>query len=112
MRHLKDLMVEVGSKPDIDLEASSVALAFIYLEKLIMKGFVTKANRKVVSAACLVLAAKTNDPKFVVGQDFYQPLYEVSFPLSLFLASFHFFDIFIFSLSSSFDCCHLLISGN
>lgn len=85
IRHLKDLLTEVAAKPEIDLESSTVAIAFIFIEKLILKGFITKANRKVVAAACLVLAAKTNDPKFAIGQDFYIPLFEVRTPLISFL---------------------------
>lgn len=76
IRRLKELLVEVASKPDIDLEASTVAIAYVFLEKLILNHYLTKANRKLVAAACLMLAAKTNDPKFAVGQDFYSPLYE------------------------------------
>jgi len=84
IRKVKDLLVEVASKPDIDLEASTVAISYVFFEKLVMNHFVTKANRKLVAAACLMLAAKTNDPKFVVGQNFYSPLYEVTIfaPLS------------------------------
>jgi len=78
IRKVKDLLVEVASKPDIDLEASTVAISYVFFEKLVMNHFVTKANRKLVAAACLMLAAKSNDPKFVVGQNFYSPLYEVT----------------------------------
>ena len=93
IRKVKDLLVEVASKPDIDLEASTVAISFVFFEKLVMNHFVTKANRKLVAAACLMLAAKSNDPKFVVGQNFYSPLYEVTIfaPLSLKEHTFTFF---------------------
>ncbi|KAI8916004.1 hypothetical protein EDD86DRAFT_197401 [Gorgonomyces haynaldii] len=46
-----------------DLELSSVAFSYVYLEKLILKGFVRESNMRLVGAVCLLLAAKINDPK-------------------------------------------------
>ncbi|XP_076840425.1 CDK5 and ABL1 enzyme substrate 2 [Brachyhypopomus gauderio] len=40
------------------LQPSSVAMAFAYFEKLVLQGRLSKANRKLVAAACLLLAAK------------------------------------------------------
>lgn len=58
-RALLDI-AQAGASGDICM--STVALAFVYLEKLVCKGAVVKANRKRVAAACLVLAHKYNDP--------------------------------------------------
>ncbi|KAI8805683.1 hypothetical protein BJ742DRAFT_400684 [Cladochytrium replicatum] len=61
IRSLKLRLLEIGLS--VDLELSSVASAYVYIEKLISKRVVTKANRRLVAATCLFLAAKVNDPK-------------------------------------------------
>eukprot|EP00658_Telonema_sp_P-2_P017689 TRINITY_DN16892_c0_g2_i4.p1 TRINITY_DN16892_c0_g2~~TRINITY_DN16892_c0_g2_i4.p1 ORF type:complete len:614 (-),score=91.30 TRINITY_DN16892_c0_g2_i4:157-1998(-) len=40
------------------IDVSTVAYAVWYLERLVLKGYVTKANRKAVAAVCMVLAVK------------------------------------------------------
>jgi len=59
-------LLEVALSPDIDLEVGTVAMSFVYIERLILKNVLRKANRKVLAGACLILAAKANDPKFVI----------------------------------------------
>ncbi|CAM9215945.1 unnamed protein product [Phaeothamnion confervicola] len=44
------------------IEVSTVALACVFLERLCLKGIVTKANRRLSMACCLVLAYKFNEP--------------------------------------------------
>ncbi|TPX51617.1 hypothetical protein SeMB42_g00129 [Synchytrium endobioticum] len=61
VRNLKRLMLEVGRERD--MEISSIACSYVYLEKLILKNHVSKINRKLIAACCLLLAAKVNDPK-------------------------------------------------
>ncbi|KAI8807130.1 hypothetical protein BJ742DRAFT_813544 [Cladochytrium replicatum] len=61
IRNLKLRLLEIGLS--VDLELSSVASAYVYIEKLIATRVVTKANRRLVAATCLFLAAKVNDPK-------------------------------------------------
>ncbi|TPX34203.1 hypothetical protein SmJEL517_g03102 [Synchytrium microbalum] len=61
VRNLKRVMLDVGRMQD--MEVSSVACAYVYLEKLILKNHVSKLNRKLIAACCLLLAAKVNDPK-------------------------------------------------
>jgi len=50
------------------LEVSTVAFACVYLERLIIERIVTKANRRVTMAACLVLAFKFNEPIYLESQ--------------------------------------------
>jgi len=46
-----------------DCELSTVALAHVYFEKLVLRNVVNKCNRKLMAAVSLVLAAKWNEPK-------------------------------------------------
>ncbi|ORZ40086.1 hypothetical protein BCR44DRAFT_1386649 [Catenaria anguillulae PL171] len=46
-----------------NLEVSSLAKAFVYFEKLVLKRAVIKSNRRLVGAICLLLACKVNEPK-------------------------------------------------
>ncbi|OZJ01977.1 hypothetical protein BZG36_04984, partial [Bifiguratus adelaidae] len=55
IRNAKTKLIAIGES--CDLELSSVAKAFCYFEKLILKNLVTKSNRK------LVAATKVNEPK-------------------------------------------------
>ncbi|XP_067856471.1 CDK5 and ABL1 enzyme substrate 2 isoform X2 [Heptranchias perlo] len=43
---------------ECNLEPCTVALSFVYFEKLVLQGRVNKQNRKLCSGACLLLAAK------------------------------------------------------
>ncbi|XP_062316513.1 CDK5 and ABL1 enzyme substrate 2 [Osmerus eperlanus] len=56
IRSLKREMRSVGE--DYDLQPVTVAMAFVYFEKLVLQGRLNKHNRKLVSAACVLLAAK------------------------------------------------------
>uniref|UniRef100_A0A4W5NW04 Cdk5 and Abl enzyme substrate 2b n=1 Tax=Hucho hucho TaxID=62062 RepID=A0A4W5NW04_9TELE len=53
---LKREMRTVGD--DCGLQAVTVAMAFVYFEKLVLQGRLNKHNRKLVSGACVLLAAK------------------------------------------------------
>ena len=41
-----------------DLDIGTIAHAYVYFERLVLKGYVTPENKKQVGAVCLVLAAK------------------------------------------------------
>ncbi|XP_034027698.1 CDK5 and ABL1 enzyme substrate 2 isoform X2 [Thalassophryne amazonica] len=56
IRSLKREMRAVGE--DCGLQPVTIAMAFVYFEKLVLKGRLNKQNRKLVSAACILLAAK------------------------------------------------------
>jgi len=53
----------------MDIEVSSVALAVICFERLILKGIVTKLNRRLAMATCLLLAVKFNEHQLVENMD-------------------------------------------
>lgn len=59
VRKLKKEMLERARTADFEL--STVSLAYVYFEKLILKGVVHKTNRKIVAFTCLVLAFKFNE---------------------------------------------------
>uniref|UniRef100_A0A3P9JQU4 Cdk5 and Abl enzyme substrate 2b n=1 Tax=Oryzias latipes TaxID=8090 RepID=A0A3P9JQU4_ORYLA len=56
IRSLKREMKAIGE--DCGLQPLTVAMAFVYFEKLVLQGRLNKSNRKLVSAACILLAAK------------------------------------------------------
>jgi len=62
---------------EMDLELSSVAKAYVYFERLILKKEVNKYNRKLIGATCLFLATKVNDPKEVSYSDLLKVLNKV-----------------------------------
>ncbi|CAO3675691.1 unnamed protein product [Umbelopsis vinacea] len=61
IRAIKSHLLEIGK--ELDLEVSSVAHAYVYFEKLVMKNIITKKNRKLIAGCCLFLATKVNEPK-------------------------------------------------
>ncbi|XP_027144477.1 CDK5 and ABL1 enzyme substrate 2 [Larimichthys crocea] len=56
IRSLKREMRVMGE--DCGLQPVTIAMAFVYFEKLVLQGRLNKQNRKLVSAACILLAAK------------------------------------------------------
>ncbi|KAG1150764.1 hypothetical protein G6F37_006246 [Rhizopus arrhizus] len=72
IRAIKLHLLEIGKQ--LDLEISSVAHAFVYFEKLVIKNVVTKKNRKLIAACCLFLATKMNEAKGT----WFQPLLEAT----------------------------------
>ncbi|KAG0169713.1 CDK5 and ABL1 enzyme substrate 1 [Apophysomyces sp. BC1034] len=61
IRSIKSHLLDIGKAAD--LEVSSVAHAFVYFEKLVVKNVVTKKNRKLIAACCIFLATKVNEAK-------------------------------------------------
>lgn len=43
---------------ECSLQPVTIAIAFVYFEKLVLQGRLNKQNRKLVAAACVLLAAK------------------------------------------------------
>mmetsp|Transcript_19285 Transcript_19285/g.39891 ORF Transcript_19285/g.39891 Transcript_19285/m.39891 type:complete len:413 (-) Transcript_19285:787-2025(-) len=60
IRSLKQQALEAAVKAK--LEISTVALACVYFERLCLDCRVDKSNRRLVFAACLLLASKLNEP--------------------------------------------------
>ncbi|CAO3598140.1 unnamed protein product [Absidia cylindrospora] len=61
IRSIKSHLLEIGKA--VDLEVSTLAHAYVYFEKLVIKHVVTKKNRKLIAACCLFLAFKINEAK-------------------------------------------------
>uniref|UniRef100_A0A671KHP6 CDK5 and ABL1 enzyme substrate 2-like n=1 Tax=Sinocyclocheilus anshuiensis TaxID=1608454 RepID=A0A671KHP6_9TELE len=56
IRSLKREIHSVGEESS--LQPVTIAMAFVYFEKLVLQGRLNKQNRKLVAAACILLAAK------------------------------------------------------
>lgn len=59
IRNLKKVMLQIAL--DLDIELVALSKSFVYFEKLALAGLVVKQNRRLVAAACLLLACKAND---------------------------------------------------
>jgi hypothetical protein len=62
IRRLKHDMWRVCSLCGID--PSTLAFAYVFFEKCVLRLYVSKANRRIVAAVCLFVATKWEDPRF------------------------------------------------
>ncbi|EGG18734.1 hypothetical protein DFA_04230 [Cavenderia fasciculata] len=61
IRKLKRKLKKIAIMSDIEM--STLALSYVFLEKLILKNIITKPSCKLHASTCLLLAAKFHDPK-------------------------------------------------
>jgi len=59
IRSIKRNLLQISTV--VDVELSTVALTYVYFEKLVLKGVVSKGNRRLVASTCMLLALKIND---------------------------------------------------
>ncbi|RKP08162.1 hypothetical protein THASP1DRAFT_16032 [Thamnocephalis sphaerospora] len=61
IRSLKSRLLNFGIAQDLEL--STIALSYVYFEKLVLARMINKANRRLVAGVCLLLAVKVNERK-------------------------------------------------
>ena len=61
IRKFKRKLLDVAI--DQDLEPSTIALSYVFLEKLMLKNIIHKENLNLIGSTCLLLAIKFNDKK-------------------------------------------------
>ncbi|ORX50139.1 cyclin-like protein [Hesseltinella vesiculosa] len=61
IRAIKAHLLEIGRA--CDLEMSTLAMSYVYFEKLVSKNVVTKKNRKLIAACCVFLSFKINEAR-------------------------------------------------
>ncbi|GMT27490.1 hypothetical protein PFISCL1PPCAC_18787, partial [Pristionchus fissidentatus] len=60
LRSIKREMIDVAIATKVDM--ATLSHTFVYYERIVLQGRITKANRKEIAAACFVIAVKICDP--------------------------------------------------
>ncbi|KAG9292829.1 hypothetical protein G9A89_016191 [Geosiphon pyriformis] len=76
IRTIKEKLLIAARYEELDLELSTVAKAYVFFEKLVLKKYVAKYNRRLIAAICLFLASKVNEPREMSYSDLLESLHK------------------------------------
>lgn len=77
------------TKPDATSDLLTIAQAYVFFERLLVKSLINKENRKLCAGACIILSAKLNDMKGEPLTNLIEVGYIIIKTYNIFMISYH-----------------------